>query len=69
MRLTKSLLLASSLALGTGAAFAGQDSTVWGSVETSPPERLNEQYLNSESSEAMGATELSELERGDAMPR
>ena len=39
MRLTKSLLCGiSALMLATGAAFAGQDSTVDGSVETSPSE-------------------------------
>jgi hypothetical protein len=36
MRFAKSLLFA--LALGTGTAFAGQDSSVQGSVETSPTE-------------------------------
>jgi hypothetical protein len=43
MRL-KALIFASVLATGT--AFAGQDSTVHGSVETSPPELLgNESFI------------------------
>jgi hypothetical protein len=44
MTLNKSLLcVASALALGAGPAFAGEDSTVDGSVETSPPEQLSEE--------------------------
>ena len=45
MRFRKSLLCAASaLTLATGAAFAGQDSTIYGSVDTSSPELLSEQY-------------------------
>jgi hypothetical protein len=43
MRRIKALFSASLLAAGP--AFAGHDSTVQGSVETSPPEMLSEQYL------------------------
>jgi hypothetical protein len=42
MRRIKVLLFASLL--GTAPAFAGQDSTVYGSVETSPPEILSEEH-------------------------
>ena len=53
MTLTRSLLcIAAALALGAGPAFAGEDSTVDGSVETSPPEQLSEA-----SSEPMEITE------------
>lgn len=64
MSLSKSLLcITSALALATGAAFAGQDSTVDGSVETSPPELLSEQY-----SEPMNSSEqLAALEEGDVI--
>jgi hypothetical protein len=62
MRLTKSLLVAAStLALGTGTAFAGQDSTIHGSVETSPPEMLSEQYVEP------GGADVAELEAGDVL--
>ena len=55
MTLTRSLLcIASALALGAGPAFAGEGSTVDGSVETSPPEVL----LSEESFEPMDSSEL-----------
>jgi hypothetical protein len=65
MTLTKSLLcIASALALGAGPAFAGEDSTVDGSVETTPPEQLSEESFEPmdssaelESSEPMEITE------------
>jgi hypothetical protein len=58
MTLTKSLLcIASTLALAAGAAFAGEDSTVDGSVETSPPEQLSE-----ESFEPMDSSQLESYE-------
>jgi hypothetical protein len=71
MRSTKSLLLAAAaaLALGTGAAFAGQDSTVEGSVENSPPDLLSEpstELLPSMEIES-GAAEIIALEEGDVI--
>ena len=62
MTLTKSLLcIASALALGAGPAFAGEDSTVDGSVETSPPKALSE-----ESFEPMDSS-AAELESSETM--
>ena len=55
MRLTKSLLCGiSALALVAGTAYAGGDSTVEGSVETSPPDMMA-------SEPSMMASEPSEL--------
>ena len=46
MRLTKSLLGGiSALVLGTGLACAGGDSTVEGSIETSPPEMMESDVI------------------------
>ena len=62
MRRINALLFASAFATGT--AFAGQDSTVQGSVETSPPEMLSEQYtepLGSENPEWLSLREEEEL--------
>jgi hypothetical protein len=56
MTLAKSLLcIASTLALSAGAAFAGEDSTVDGSVETSPPELLSDEYLDPMESSELSA--------------
>jgi hypothetical protein len=70
MRRIKSLLFGiSTLALMSGAAFAGQDSTVHGSVETSPPELLASENFGSESvgPNSYGAIDNSAaLERDDA---
>ena len=65
----KALLLASALA--TGPAFAGQDSTLHGSAETSPPEMLSEQYLEpmSEEREWMSLREEEELMRLEEQER
>ena len=59
MTLTKSFLcIASALALGSGpTAFAGEDSSANGSVETSPPELLSEESL-----EPMDSAELESYE-------
>ena len=58
MRVTKSLLCGiSTFAIATGAAFAGQDSTVHGSVETSPPEMLSEQYREPTNEELLSLRE------------
>jgi hypothetical protein len=78
MRRVKALLLASLLSAGP--VFAGQDSTVHGSVEASPPEMLSEQYnelMGSESEEWLSLREeealmleeerLAALEEGDVI--
>ena len=63
MTLTTSLLcIASALALGAGSAFAGEDSTVDGSVETSPPEQLSEESFEPmDSSAALESYESMEI--------
>ena len=57
MRRVMKLLLSgfSTLALATGAAFAGQNSTIHGSVETSPPDWMSEQYSGPQSDESFSA--------------
>jgi hypothetical protein len=40
MRLTKSLCGIAAMLLAVGTAYAGGDSTVEGSIETSPPEMM-----------------------------
>jgi hypothetical protein len=56
MTVTKSLLSAVfAFTLASGAAFAGQNSTVRGSAETSPPDWLSEQYAGPNSDESFTA--------------
>ena len=63
MRVTKSLLSGISALALAGAAFAGQDSAaVYGSVETSPPENLSEQYVEPMGSEGEDWLSLREEE-------
>ena len=64
MRVTKSLLSGISALALAGAAFAGQDSAVYGSLETSPPEHLSEQYaepMDGESEELISLREEEDL--------
>jgi hypothetical protein len=69
MRRIKALLFA--LLLGAGPAFAGEDSTVDGSVETSPPEMLSEEsdegLLSLREEEALLVEEELALEEGDVI--
>jgi hypothetical protein len=66
MRRMKSLLIASVFALGAAPAFAGQDSTVHGSVETSPPELPSDESLGREDVMPEGSDELA-LAEGDVI--
>ena len=62
MTLAKSLLcIASALALNAGPALAGEDSTVDGSVETSPPELSEESFEPMDSSAELESYESMEI--------